>query len=129
MRRVYVRPKWVWRQRPAAQRGRGLSQMQLRREVLDWHSYSNRRKIAGLAGVVPSEWSTGTSNGVAPLPKREVLRGSNPARKKEACPRTSQLGLVQGVSLFLSTNETYSCHGNQRSETGFASRAAEDSDD
>ena len=36
-----------------------LSQMQLQSEVLDWHFYSNRRKIACLAGMVPSEWSTG----------------------------------------------------------------------
>ena len=50
-----------------------LSQMQLRSEVLDW-PYSNRRKIACLAGMVPSEWSTGKKNGVAPLPKWECRR-------------------------------------------------------
>ncbi len=38
-----------------------LSQMQLQSEVLDWHLQSNRRKIACLAGMVPSEWSTGDS--------------------------------------------------------------------
>ena len=38
---------------------RALSQMQLQSEVLDWSLYSNRRKIACLAGMVPSEWSTG----------------------------------------------------------------------
>jgi transposase len=32
---------------------------QLSAEVLDWNLYSNRRKIACLAGMVPSEWSTG----------------------------------------------------------------------
>ena len=32
---------------------------QLSTEVLDWNFYSNRRKIACLAGMVPSEWSTG----------------------------------------------------------------------
>jgi transposase len=36
-----------------------VSQMQLQSEVLDWSLYSNRRKIACLAGMVPSEWSTG----------------------------------------------------------------------
>src|SRR6202795_2635955 len=36
-----------------------LSQMQLQSEVLDWSLYTNRRKIACLAGMVPSEWSTG----------------------------------------------------------------------
>ena len=91
-----------------------LSQMQLRSEVLDWHLYSNRRKIACLAGMVPSEWSTGdkerrgsiTKVGVPairriivemvwrmvlfqpqyqPVQKwQEVLRGSNPALKKKA---------------------------------------------
>jgi hypothetical protein len=91
-----------------------LSQMQLRSEVLDWHFYSNRRKIACLAGMVPSEWSTGekerrgsiTKVGVPairriivemvwrmvlfqpqykPVQKwQEVLRGSNPALKKKA---------------------------------------------
>jgi transposase len=91
-----------------------LSQMQLQSEVLDWHFYSNRRKIACLAGMVPSEWSTGdkerrgsiTKVGVPairriivemvwrmvlfqpqykPVQKwQEVLRGSNPALKKKA---------------------------------------------
>jgi len=91
-----------------------LSQMQLRSEVLDWHFYSNRRKIACLAGMVPSEWSTGekerrgsiTKVGVPairriivemvwrmvlfqpqykPVQKwQEVLRGRNPALKKKA---------------------------------------------
>ena len=32
-----------------------LSQMQLQSEVLDWSLYTNRRKIACLAGMVPSE--------------------------------------------------------------------------
>jgi transposase len=82
--------------------------------VLDWHSYTNRRQIACLAGMVPSEWSTGdkerrgsiTKVGVPairriivemvwrmiffqsqykPVQKwQEVLRGSNPALKKKA---------------------------------------------
>ena len=91
-----------------------LSQMQLRSEVLDWHSYTNRRKIACLAGMVPSEWSTGdqerrgsiTKVGVPALRRiivemvwrivlfqpqykpvqkwQEVLKGTNPALKKKA---------------------------------------------
>ena len=91
-----------------------LSQMQLQSEVLDWFLYSNRRKIASLAGMVPSEWSTGdkerrgsiTKVGVPairriivemvwrmilfqpqykPVQKwQDVLRGSNPALKKKA---------------------------------------------
>ena len=91
-----------------------LSQMQLQSEVLDWSLYTNRRKIACLAGMVPSEWSTGdterrgsiTKVGVPairriivemvwrmilfqpqykPVQKwQEVLRGSNPALKKKA---------------------------------------------
>ena len=37
------------------------SLVQLQSEVLDWGLYANRRKIACLAGMVPSEWSTGES--------------------------------------------------------------------
>jgi transposase len=37
------------------------SLVQLQSEVLDWERYPNRRKIACLAGMVPSEWSTGES--------------------------------------------------------------------
>ena len=91
-----------------------LSQVQLQSEVLDWSLYSNRRKIACLAGMVPSEWSTGdkeqrgsiTKVGVPALRRiivemvwrmiffqpqykpvqkwLEVLRGPNPALKKKA---------------------------------------------
>jgi transposase len=91
-----------------------LSQMQLRSEVLDWYFYTNRRKIACLAGMVPSEWSTGDSERRGSITKvgvpairriivemvwrmvlfqpqykpvqkwQEVLRGSNPALKKKA---------------------------------------------
>jgi transposase len=35
------------------------SLVQLQSEVLDWGLYASRRKIACLAGMVPSEWSTG----------------------------------------------------------------------
>ena len=88
--------------------------MQLQSEVLDWDRYTTRRKIACLAGMVPSEWSTGddqrrgsiTKVGVPairrmvtemawriiqfqpqypPVQKwQEVLRGSNRALKKKA---------------------------------------------
>jgi transposase len=91
-----------------------LSEIQLQSEVLDWSLYSNRRKIACLAGMVPSEWSTGdkewrgsiTKVGVPairriivemvwrmvlfqpqypPVQKwQEVLRGPNRALKKKA---------------------------------------------
>jgi transposase len=85
--------------------------MQLQGEVLDWSLYTNRRKIACLAGMVPSEWSTGdkerrgsiTKVGVPALRRiifaggwscfspntkpvqkwQEVLRGPNPALKKK----------------------------------------------
>src|ERR1700761_4385464 len=91
-----------------------LSQMQLQSEVLDWALYPNRRKIACLGGMVPSEWSTGgketrgsiTKVGVPALRRiiiemvwriilfqpqykpvqkwRGVLQGSNPALRKKA---------------------------------------------
>src|SRR6478736_698804 len=91
-----------------------LSQIQLQSEVLDWSLYTNRRKIACLAGMVPSEWSTGdkesrgsiTKVGVPALRRiivemvwrmvlfqpqyqpvqkwQEVLKGPNPALKKKA---------------------------------------------
>jgi transposase len=91
-----------------------LSLVQLQSEVLDWFLYTNRRKIACLAGMVPSEWSTGdkerrgsiTKVGVPALrriiiemvwriiffqpqykPVQKwlgVLQGTNPAQKKKA---------------------------------------------
>ena len=91
-----------------------LSEVQLLSEVLDWSFYANRRKIACLSGMVPSEWSTGdkerrgsiTKVGVPairriivemvwriilfqpqypPVQKwLEVLRGPNRALKKKA---------------------------------------------
>jgi transposase len=91
-----------------------LSQMQLQSEVLDWSLYTNRRKVACLAGMVPSEWSTGdkerrgsiTKVGVPALRRiivemvwrmilfqpqykpvqkwQEILKGPNPALKKKA---------------------------------------------
>ena len=91
-----------------------LSLVQLHSEVLDWFLYPNRRKIACLAGMVPSEWSTGdkewrgsiTKVGVPALRRiiiemvwrmilfqpqykpvqkwQAVLKGTNPALKKKA---------------------------------------------
>jgi transposase len=91
-----------------------LSLVQLQSEVLDWLLYPNRRKIACLGGMVPSEWSTGdkewrgsiTKVGVPALRRiiiemvwriilfqpqykpvqkwREVLEGTNPALRKKA---------------------------------------------
>ena len=91
-----------------------LSLFQLQSEVLDWSLYPNRRKIACLGGMVPSEWSTGdkewrgsiTKVGVPALRRiiiemvwriilfqpqykpvqkwREVLQGTNPALRKKA---------------------------------------------
>ena len=87
---------------------------QLNAEVLDWKLYSNGRKIGCLAGMVPSEWSTGNSQRLGSITKvgvpairriitemvwrmilfqpeykavqkwREVLKGSNPGLKKKA---------------------------------------------
>jgi transposase len=91
-----------------------LSLMQLQAEVLDWNLYPNRRKISCLAGMVPSEWSTGKSQRLGSITKvglpalrriltemvwrmilfqpeykavqkwREVLAGSNRGLKKKA---------------------------------------------
>jgi len=87
---------------------------QLNAEVLDWNRYSNRRKIGCLAGMVPSEWSTGEGQRLGAITKvgvpairriltemvwrmilfqpqykaiqkwREVLKGSNRGLKKKA---------------------------------------------
>ena len=91
-----------------------ISLVQLQSEVLDWGLYPNRRKIGCLAGMVPSEWSTGdnqwrgsiTKVGVPAIRRiitemvwrmilfqpqykavqkwQEVLRGTNRALKKKA---------------------------------------------
>jgi transposase len=87
---------------------------QLNAEVLDYHLYSSGRKIGCLAGMVPSEWSTGNSQRLGSITKvgvpairriltemvwrmilfqpeykpvqkwREVLEGSNRGLKKKA---------------------------------------------
>jgi transposase len=87
---------------------------QLNAEVLDWKLYSSGRKIGCLAGMVPSEWSTGNSQRLGSITKvgvpairriitemvwrmilfqpeykavqkwREVLKGSNRGLKKKA---------------------------------------------
>lgn len=91
-----------------------VSLVQLNAEVLDWNLYSSGRKIGCLAGMVPSEWSTGqgqrlgsiTKVGVPALRRiitemvwrmilfqpqyravqkwREVLEGANRGLKKKA---------------------------------------------
>src|SRR5260370_9814416 len=91
-----------------------MSLVQLQSEVLDWGLYPNRRKIGCLAGMVPSEWSTGDSQWRGSITKvgvpairriitemvwrmilfqpqyqavqkwQEVLRGTNRALKKKA---------------------------------------------
>ena len=91
-----------------------LSLVQLEAEVLDWQRYSSGRKISCLAGLVPSEWSTGASQRLGSITKvgvpairriaieaawriilfqpqyrpvqkwQEVLRGTNGALKKKA---------------------------------------------
>ena len=91
-----------------------LSLVQLGAEVLDWNLYSNRRKMGCLAGMVPSEWSTGEGQRLGSITKvgvpairriltemvwrmilfqpeykgiqkwQEVLKGSNRGLKKKA---------------------------------------------
>jgi transposase len=46
-----------------------LSLVQLKAEVLDWNLYSSRRKIGCLAGMVPSEWSTGEGQRLGSITK------------------------------------------------------------
>jgi transposase len=46
-----------------------VSLAQLRAEVLDWLLYSTRRKIGCLAGMVPSEWSTGEGQRLGSITK------------------------------------------------------------
>ena len=90
------------------------SLVQLSAEVLDWSLYRNRGQIACLAGMVPSEWSTGERQRLGAITKvgvpairriiteavwrivlfqpqykpvqkwQEVLRGTNRALKKKA---------------------------------------------
>jgi transposase len=87
---------------------------QLNAEVLDYHLYSSGRKIGCLAGMVPSEWSTGNSQRLGSITKvgvpairriltemvwrmilfqpeykpvqkwREILEGANRGLKKKA---------------------------------------------
>jgi transposase len=45
------------------------SLVQLGAEVLDWSRYTNPRKIGCLAGMVPSEWSTGDSQRLGSITK------------------------------------------------------------
>lgn len=45
------------------------SLVQLEAELLDWNRYSSRRKIGCLAGMVPSEWSTGATQRLGSITK------------------------------------------------------------
>src|SRR6201987_320904 len=99
---------------PRPQGAGAPSLVQLQSEVLDWGLYNNRRKIGCLAGMVPSEWSTGDSQWRGSITKvgvpairriitemvwrmilfqphyppvlkwQEVLRGTNKTLKKRA---------------------------------------------
>jgi transposase len=46
-----------------------VSLMQIEAELLDWNLYPNRRKIACLTGMVPSEWSTGNTQRLGSITK------------------------------------------------------------
>jgi transposase len=62
-------------QRYQGPRPKGLgaaSLVQLSAEVLDWQRYSRGRKIGCLAGMVPSEWSTGDSHRLGAITKVDV---------------------------------------------------------
>jgi transposase len=54
----------------ARPKGAGAQSMvQLQAELLDWNLYSSKRKIGCLAGMVPSEWSTGTGQRLGSITK------------------------------------------------------------
>ena len=111
------RAKTALAQRCSGPRPKGagaISLVQLQSEMLDWGLYPNRRKVGCLAGMVPSEWSTGDSQRRGSITKvgvpairriiiemvwrlilfqpqykavqkwQEVLRGNNRALKKKA---------------------------------------------
>ncbi len=67
-----------------------LGQMQLRSEVLDWHSCSNRRKIACLSrDGARSEWSTGQKERRGSITKVGV-----PAIRRDHCGDGLADGLI-----------------------------------
>jgi len=103
------------RAKGARPKGAGAqSLVQLQAELLDWNLYGSKRKLGCLAGMVPSEWSTGTSQRLGSITKvgvpairrnmvemvwrfkrfqpqygpiqkwKEVLEGTNSALKKKA---------------------------------------------
>jgi transposase len=58
------------RAKGARPKGAGAqSLVQLEAELLDWKLYSSKRKIGCLAGMVPSEWSTGTGQRLGSITK------------------------------------------------------------
>ena len=109
--KVELSQKW---QGPRPKGMGALSLVQLLAEVLDWNLYSSRRKIGCLAGMVPSEWSSGEGQRLGSITKvgvpairriitemvwrmilfqpeykavqkwRQVLEGSNRGLKKKA---------------------------------------------
>ena len=109
--KVELSQKW---QGPRPKGMGALSLVQLLAEVLDWNLYSSRGKIGCLAGMVPSEWSTGEGQRLGSITKvgvpairriitemvwrmilfqpeykavqkwRQVLEGSNRGLKKKA---------------------------------------------
>jgi transposase len=64
--KVELSQKW---QGPRPKGMGAVSLVQLMAEVLDWNLYSSRRKIGCLAGMVPSEWSTGESQRLGSITK------------------------------------------------------------
>lgn len=64
--KVELSQKW---QGPRPKGMGAVSLVQLMAEVLDWNLYSTRRKIGCLAGMVPSEWSTGEGQRLGSITK------------------------------------------------------------
>jgi transposase len=46
-----------------------LTNQLISREMLDWHRFKNRRAVAGITGLCPSVWSTGTTRRQGPITK------------------------------------------------------------
>ena len=64
--KVELSQKW---QGPRPKGMGAVSLVQLWAEVLDWNLYPSRRKIGCLAGMVPSEWSTGEGQRLGSITK------------------------------------------------------------
>jgi len=60
------------KQAPATGRILGLGRLTeviIGREILDWNAFKNRRAVASITGLCPSEWSTGNSRRQGPISK------------------------------------------------------------